>query len=81
MSDKVINNRYRLDKEIGRGGMGMAYRAFDQLLKREVAVKVLSDTGLGTEGRNRLLEETRAAEKIRSMRSLCCQSSTRPTLY
>jgi tetratricopeptide (TPR) repeat protein len=56
----LLNGRYRLDVELGRGGMGQVYRAHDTLLDRDVAVKVLS-AELGTEGRNRLLREARAA--------------------
>jgi len=57
----LLNERYRLDAEVGRGGMGVVYRAHDTLLDRDVAVKVLSSTGLGTEGRARLLREAQAA--------------------
>jgi serine/threonine-protein kinase len=32
---------FRLGQEIGRGGIGIVYRAFDRTLRREVAVKVL----------------------------------------
>ncbi|MEV6731421.1 serine/threonine-protein kinase [Streptomyces sp. NPDC051364] len=38
---EVLGGRYRVTAMIGRGGMGVVARAVDQLLNREVAVKVL----------------------------------------
>src|SRR5512143_237935 len=64
MIGTTLQNRYRLDAELGQGGMGTVYRAQDTLLDRAVAVKVLSSTALGTEGRARLLREARAAAKL-----------------
>ena len=61
MIGTLLNERYRLDAEIGRGGMGVVYRAHDTMLDRDVALKVLSASGLGTEGRTRLLREAQAA--------------------
>ena len=60
----LLNDRYRLDSELGSGGMGVVYRAQDMLLERPVAVKVLNQGGLGSEGHSRLLQEAQAAAKL-----------------
>lgn len=39
----TLNQRFTLEKELGRGGMGAVYRATDQVLQRSVAIKVLKD--------------------------------------
>ncbi len=39
----VIDGRYKIDKIIGVGGMAVVYRAYDGLMKRTVAVKMLKD--------------------------------------
>jgi predicted ATPase len=64
MIGSVLQNRYRLDAELGHGGMGVVYRARDGLLDREVAVKVLSAAGLSDDARARLLREARAAAHL-----------------
>ena len=61
---EVLNDRYRLDEELGRGGTGTVFRAHDPELDRDVAIKVLINLGLGTEGRARLLQEARAIAKL-----------------
>jgi predicted ATPase len=60
----VLNGRYRLDAELGRGAMGVVYGARDLLLERDVAVKVLSAEVLSPETRSRLLREARAAAQL-----------------
>ena len=60
----LLNDRYQLAGELGRGGMGIVYRAHDTLLDRDVAVKMVSSLNLGTEGRARLLGEAKAIAKL-----------------
>ena len=60
----VIADRYRLESELGQGGMGIVYQATDLLLERPVAVKMVSGAQPGTEGRARLLAEARAAARL-----------------
>jgi tetratricopeptide (TPR) repeat protein len=62
--NNALGDRYRLEAEIGRGGMGVVYRANDTLLKRDVAIKVLSVAALGSHGRTRLLHEAQAVAKL-----------------
>ena len=58
--------RYQILERVGRGGMGVLYRAFDPVLDREVAVKVmLADFSDDTEQmRPRFYREAKAAAKL-----------------
>ncbi len=54
--ERTIDDRYRLDKLIGRGGMGAVYEAYDLRLNRKVAVKILSGQLFGNSGALRRFE-------------------------
>ena len=69
MTGRVIAGRYNLQHPIGRGAMGVVWRARDQILDREVAVKeVVISSLLGEEERRnayqRTLREARTAARL-----------------
>ncbi|MEV2213520.1 protein kinase [Streptomyces sp. NPDC050997] len=67
---RLLAGRYRVVAQLGRGGMGVVWRAVDEVLGREVAVKELR-TYTDTDGpelaglRLRMQREARAAARVR----------------
>jgi len=55
---------YQVEREIGRGGMGVVYLARDTRLGRAVALKAVSRGGADPVGRARLQREARAAASL-----------------
>src|ERR1700694_3573693 len=55
-----VDERYRIEKEIGRGGMGRVFVAHDRKLGRDVAIKVLASGLHGEEALRRFEQEARA---------------------
>ncbi|MFF4237289.1 serine/threonine-protein kinase [Actinomadura geliboluensis] len=69
MDGRLLAGRYRLESVVGRGGMGTVWRARDETLDREVAVKeVVLPAGLSDEEREnrhrRTLREARASARL-----------------
>jgi tRNA A-37 threonylcarbamoyl transferase component Bud32 len=65
MVPNPLPSRYRIIEEVGQGGMAVVYRAQDETLGREVAVKVLHPHLLSeAESRARLQREAQAVAKL-----------------
>lgn len=62
---QALSVSYELDQEIGRGGMGIVYRARDRRLKRHVAIKLLPpELSFRRDVRSRFLREAETAAQL-----------------
>jgi serine/threonine protein kinase len=62
---EAVAGRYFLERELGRGGMGIVYLARDVSLDRMVAIKLLPpDLAASSELRTRFLREARTAAQL-----------------
>jgi predicted esterase/predicted Ser/Thr protein kinase len=57
-------SRYSFGPELGRGGMGIVFRAVDTRLGRPVAIKILRDAQSSDESRRRFRQEAHAASAL-----------------
>ena len=63
--ERALAAHYELDCEIGRGGMGIVYRARDLRLKRQVAIKLLPpELAFRSEIKSRFLREAQTAAQL-----------------
>lgn len=57
--------RYRIEEKIGAGGMGVVYRAYDEKLERDLAIKVLAPGALDDDAaRKRFRNEARVLSRL-----------------
>jgi serine/threonine protein kinase len=62
----VVEDRYRIEREIGAGAAGRVYEAYDTSLSRRIALKVLSPELIHHRtARTRMAREAQALGKIR----------------
>jgi len=62
---KLLNNRYRLNTLVGRGGMAMVFNGKDLMLERDVAIKLLrSRYAKDPAFRERFRQEAKAAANL-----------------
>jgi eukaryotic-like serine/threonine-protein kinase len=61
---RVLGRRYRLIEPLGQGGMSVVWRAHDEVLDRQVAVKVLAADRVDAAARTRIRSEAQAAGRL-----------------
>jgi serine/threonine-protein kinase len=65
IEERIFNNRYRLDRKLGEGGMATVYCGTDTLLRRRVAIKVLREQyAADEEFVRRFYQEAESAAKL-----------------
>src|SRR5215210_7411220 len=61
----LLSQRYRLDAQVGHGGMSTVYRAFDTVLERQVAIKLMHrDIASDSDQLERFRREARAVAQL-----------------
>lgn len=65
MTQRTLNDRYILDGPVGEGGMGVTYKAHDNLIDRVVAVKMMREQFASDPAFiERFLREVRSSAKV-----------------
>src|SRR5688500_9475542 len=64
---EIIAERYRLERELGRGSMGTVWAAIHVTLGQRVAIKLIAAEHLGSaDARQRFSKEAKAAARLKS---------------
>jgi tetratricopeptide (TPR) repeat protein len=67
VSDPAVGDaigQFRVVRELGFGGMGVVFEAYDPALDRSVAIKLVRDRAAGTAAGERLIREAQAMAKL-----------------
>lgn len=62
----ILFDKYRVERVLGKGGMGVVVLATHLELQDRVAIKLLHPEGADDEGRQRFVREARAAARLKS---------------
>ena len=63
--NQLLNNRYRLEKLLGKGGMAVVFQARDLMLERTIAIKILrEDFSRSPAFQERFRQEAKAAANL-----------------
>ncbi|WP_437542795.1 protein kinase [Sorangium sp. So ce367] len=67
MKGQTVGGRYALRREIGRGGMGIVWEAFDQMLRRPVALKrMMPENVVSFDARRSFEQEATTVARLRN---------------
>ncbi len=62
---QIVSGKYSIEEKLGEGGMGSVYQAYDGLMKRVVAIKLLNqDREISNEGLQRFQQEATATSTL-----------------
>ena len=75
----ALTDRYRLERELGQGGMATVYLAQDLKHDRPVAIKVLRPELAAAIGAERFLSEIKTTARLHHPHILRCTTPARPT--
>lgn len=66
IGETILNDRYEIREILGQGGMGQVYKAFDNILQRDVAIKFLTSGRLDGPAAQRFQLEAKATSALKN---------------